>query len=115
MTYPYNLATHSHDGYPLNSEIEGGKPRSTGSGATARLAARVVVLTLPTVGIGVRLPVEGFADILLKQWPTLKEVEGPLVNGAIALTWEDDPWSDAALVQRSARIITDLLEGDDAP
>lgn len=80
--------------------------------ATAYLAARVVVVVLPDSGYknGVLLPVEDFADILLRRWPNLQGVEGPLVNGTIALTWKAIGESETALALHSAAIITELLE-----
>lgn len=83
---------------------------SSVTSGTARLAGRVVLVTLPEYEGSTVLPPEGFQDALMARWVTLKEVEGPLINGTIALTWEDDPSPDGDLVAHSASIINDLLE-----
>lgn len=82
---------------------------------TAHVAARVVLVECPDnpdspSGNGVLTPRGGFEARAYERFPdTLKEIEGPLVNGIVAFTWEGDPATDEELTTRSAQIVRDEL------
>jgi len=83
---------------------------------TATVAARVVVIVLPEYPGRPKsawTPDYGFDVRLREAWPTLKTVEGPYVNGVIALTWEDDPADDGELTRRSSDLVRAELHTDE--
>ena len=83
---------------------------------TARVAARVVLVECPDNPAnpnGCLPPRGGFDTRAMDRYKTLKDLDGPFVNGVIAFTWENDPASDAELIVRSAQIVHDELALND--
>ncbi|SEE85088.1 hypothetical protein SAMN05216483_6787 [Streptomyces sp. 2131.1] len=75
-------------------------------GFTAEIAERVVVITCPDNGVGgATLPADGWEQRAIDRHPTLHNVEGPVVSGAYALHWREDPRTDADLLIQSLAIV----------
>jgi hypothetical protein len=75
-------------------------------GFTAELTERVVVITCPDNGTGgATLPADGWEQRAIDRHPTLHNVEGPVISGAYALHWREDPRTDAELLVQSLAIV----------
>ncbi|MEU1592803.1 hypothetical protein ABZ468_08055 [Streptomyces sp. NPDC005708] len=76
-------------------------------GFTAEIVERTVVISCPDNDRGgATLPADGWEQRAMDAHPTLHNVEGPLVSGAYALRWREDPRTDAELLRQSLDIVT---------